>query len=62
MDKMEITYTAMLSIFAEMVLDEAIRKYREQELYRDIDTALASGDAESFFALTNELKSLLSMS
>jgi uncharacterized protein YpiB (UPF0302 family) len=61
MDKMDATYTNMLGLFAEMVLDEALRKYQEQRLYREIDIALASGDAESFFALTDELKSLLTL-
>jgi uncharacterized protein YpiB (UPF0302 family) len=53
-------YAVMLGLFAEMVLDEAIRKRKEQTLYRDIDEALARGDEQSFLALTRELNSLRS--
>jgi uncharacterized protein YpiB (UPF0302 family) len=53
-------YAAMLGLIAEMVLDEAIRKQREKTLYREIDSALARGDEESFIALTTQWKELLS--
>jgi uncharacterized protein YpiB (UPF0302 family) len=53
-------YAVMLGLFAEMVLDEAIRKRKEQTLYRDIDEALARGDEQSFLALTRELNALRS--
>jgi uncharacterized protein YpiB (UPF0302 family) len=43
-----------------MVWDEAIRKYKEQNLYEEIDSALAKGDQVTFLALTKELKSLQS--
>ncbi len=58
MGKMNVSNDMMLGLFAEMVLDEAIRKYKEQYLYREIDIALAKGDEVSFLALTTELKSL----
>jgi len=61
MGKMNVSNDMMLGLFAEMVLDEAVRKYREQFLYKEIDLALANGDEESFLALTTELKSLHSM-
>ncbi|MFB9755508.1 IDEAL domain-containing protein [Paenibacillus hodogayensis] len=51
-------YAAMLGLFAEMVLDDAIRKQKEQALYREIDNALARGDEESFIALTQQWKEL----
>lgn len=60
MEKMDVTYTTVLGIFAEMILDESLRKHREQQLYSEIDEALKKGDAASFFALTDELKILLS--
>lgn len=61
MEKMDVSgYAAMLGLFAEMVLDEAIRKHKEETLYREIDSALARGDEKSFLALTHELKLLLS--
>lgn len=58
MDKMKVTYEVMLSLAAEMVWDEALRKYRSEELYKEIDAALASGDEVAFRTLTDELKTL----
>ncbi|WP_152393938.1 IDEAL domain-containing protein [Paenibacillus guangzhouensis] len=58
MDKMKVTYEAMLSLTAEMVLDEALRKYRTEQIYQEIDKALATGDRISFRLLTDELKSM----
>lgn len=58
MGKMNVTNDMMLSLFAEMVLDDALRKYKEQILYEEIDQALANGDEQSFVALTTELNTL----
>ncbi|OZB94877.1 IDEAL domain-containing protein [Paenibacillus sp. XY044] len=58
MDKMKATYEVMLGLAAEMVWDEALRKHRSEELYREIDRALASGDEAAFRDLTDELKLL----
>lgn len=58
MDKMKVTYEVMLGLSAEMVLDEALRKYRSEKLYRKIDEALATGDVVAFQSLTDELKTM----
>lgn len=58
MDKMKVSYEALLSLTAEMVWDGAIRKYRMEKIYEGIDEALAVGDETSFLALTDELKTL----
>ncbi|MCR8842944.1 IDEAL domain-containing protein [Paenibacillus sp. SC116] len=58
MDKMKVTYEAMLSLTAEMVWDEAIKKHRTLRIYEEIDRALAAGDENTFHQLTNELKTL----
>jgi uncharacterized protein YpiB (UPF0302 family) len=58
MGKMNVSNDKMLSLFAEMVLDDSIRKYKEQYLYKEIDLALDKGDEVTFLALTTELKSL----
>ncbi|MWV44699.1 IDEAL domain-containing protein [Paenibacillus sp. HJL G12] len=58
MDKMKATYEVMLGLAAEMVWDEALRKHRSEELYREIDRALASGDESTFRNLTDELRLL----
>ncbi|MCZ8520516.1 IDEAL domain-containing protein [Paenibacillus sp. KR2-11] len=61
MGKMNVTGDMMLSLLAEMVLDEAVRSYKEQALTQEIDVALATGDEASFLALTTELNSLRSL-
>lgn len=43
MGKMNVSNNALLALFAEMVWDDAIRKYKEQNLYKEIDLALAKG-------------------
>ncbi|ACX64502.1 IDEAL domain-containing protein [Paenibacillus lautus] len=58
MDKMKVTYEVMLGLAAEMVWDEALRKHRSEELYKEIDEALASGDEVAFRTLTDELRTL----
>ncbi|MBG9794017.1 hypothetical protein ABD76_16500 [Paenibacillus dendritiformis] len=58
MDKMKVTYEAMLSLTAEMIWDDAIRKYRTERIYEEIDKALAAGDETTFRTLTEELKTL----
>ncbi|WP_274651629.1 IDEAL domain-containing protein [Paenibacillus humicola] len=58
MDKMKVTYEAMLALAAEMVLDEAVLKFRTDRLYQAIDHALASGDKDTFQRLTDELRML----
>lgn len=58
MDKMKVSYEAMLSLTAEMIWDDAIRKYRVKKMYAEIDKALASGDEARFLTLTDKLKTL----
>ncbi|REE94297.1 IDEAL domain-containing protein [Paenibacillus taihuensis] len=58
MDKMKVSYEVMLGLAAEMLLDEAVLKFRRDKLYQAIDSALASGDRDTFQRLTDELKTL----
>lgn len=58
MDKMKVTYEAMLGLAAEMTLDEAVLKFRKDRLYQAIDEALVAGDRDTFNRLTEELKML----
>ncbi|OUM96767.1 MAG: IDEAL domain-containing protein [Thermobacillus sp. ZCTH02-B1] len=57
MDKMK-AYEAMLSLAAEMVLDEALRVYRREKLYAEIDKALDNRDADGFRRLAEELRTI----
>jgi uncharacterized protein YpiB (UPF0302 family) len=61
MDKIVPSHDHLRALFAELILDQAIREYREKELYREIDQALVSGDQATFLLLTQELRSLLSI-
>lgn len=58
MDKMVPANEAMRLLMAELILDKAIRDYKEKELYQKIDKALAQGDEAAFLLLTSELRSL----
>jgi len=55
----KVAYETMLGLAAELALDEALREYRKERLYGEIDDALAQGDSESFLRLTEELKTIL---
>ncbi|MBP1999559.1 uncharacterized protein YpiB (UPF0302 family) [Paenibacillus shirakamiensis] len=58
MDQMKVSYEVMLSLAAEMVWDEALRRHRAEKIHYEIDTALAQGDKSAFCQLTNELRAL----
>jgi uncharacterized protein YpiB (UPF0302 family) len=60
MEKMSMIYEALLSLHADMVLDESIRRFREKWLYEQIDLALQKGDERQFLELTAQLKALVS--
>ncbi|WP_166239414.1 IDEAL domain-containing protein [Paenibacillus turpanensis] len=60
MERKIIVNEAVNSLMAEMVLDEAIRQYKQRQLYREIDAALSNKDKAAFLTLTSELKSLMS--
>jgi uncharacterized protein YpiB (UPF0302 family) len=49
---------AMLALFADMMLDEALRKHKEQKLNAAIDNALRDRDKQAFIKLTDELREL----
>jgi uncharacterized protein YpiB (UPF0302 family) len=57
-NKMVPANEAFRLLMAELIVDKAIRDYREKQLYREIDRALAQGDEAAFLILTSELRSL----
>ena len=57
-DKMNIQYEAMLGLTAELILDDALRTYKRDQLQKSIDEALASGNEQMFYQLTQELQEL----
>jgi len=62
MEKMSMIYEALLSLHADMVLDEAIRSFKQKQLYEQIDLALQTGDERQFLELTAQLKALQAVS
>ncbi|WP_442599862.1 IDEAL domain-containing protein [Neobacillus sp. D3-1R] len=49
----------MDSIFAEMVLDKALRDFQVEKIQKEIDLALQNLDKDNFLILTEELKKYL---
>ncbi|MCC2685467.1 MAG: hypothetical protein K0R75_2366 [Paenibacillaceae bacterium] len=60
MSKVSYVNQALLSLMAEVFLDESLRQFKEEKLYQEIDNALASKDEDTFLMLTSELKNLQS--
>jgi len=60
MDNTKLTYETMLGLYAELVLDEAVLKYRTKQINAGIDKALASGDEDTFYRLAKQLNELQS--
>jgi uncharacterized protein YpiB (UPF0302 family) len=58
--KVSYVNQALLSLMAEVFLDESLRHFKEKKLYQEIDNALASKDEDTFLQLTSELKNLQS--
>lgn len=61
MDKQNVVQDSLLSLMAEIVLEQSLQEYRKKKLYEQIDEALAIGDEETFLKLTEELKELLDL-
>ncbi|OYD09971.1 ReoY family proteolytic degradation factor [Paludifilum halophilum] len=54
MERQDLVQDSLCSLLAEMILDQAVREFREKELYRRIDDALARGDEKQFLQLTEQ--------
>lgn len=59
MGKQYVVQHQLMSLIAEIVLDQAIRDYEVNRLYKEIDQALEDRDEERFLQLTDELNMLL---
>ncbi|MFJ7931675.1 IDEAL domain-containing protein [Peribacillus sp. NPDC096448] len=44
--------------FAEMVLNEALRNFRKEQIRKEIDQSLQNQNKEEFLRLTEELKNI----
>ncbi|MBA4496059.1 ReoY family proteolytic degradation factor [Paenactinomyces guangxiensis] len=54
MEKHDLAQDHLLSLFAEMLLDQAVEEFRQHELYRRIDDALAVRDEQTFLQLSEQ--------
>lgn len=59
LEKQYVMNHQLLSLMAEIVLDQAIRDYEVNRLYKEIDQALADRNEERFLILTEELNIVL---
>ncbi|MCA0149464.1 MULTISPECIES: IDEAL domain-containing protein [Rossellomorea] len=51
----------MDSLFAEMILDEALLTFRKEQIAQGIDQALCKRNKKEFLRLTEELKEIQSV-
>lgn len=47
---------AIDSLFAELLLEQAIRNFRKEQIHKEIDESLRNRDKAAFMRLTEELK------
>ena len=59
MERQDVVQDTLFNLLAEMILDEAVRDFREKNLYRRIDEALKNGDEQQFLQLTEQWLGLI---
>lgn len=59
MERQDLVHDQLLSLFAELILDQAVRQFKLEQLYAKIDESLAKQDKVSFLTLSEELNKLL---
>ena len=59
MKKHDLVQDHLLSLFAEMLLDQAVKDFEKKRLYEKIDDALAKRDVETFLQLSKQWKEIL---
>ena len=59
MDKKDVNLSLMLSVYADMIIEESLCNFQKKRLYQEIDSALSVGDEEKFLQLTEELNALI---
>ncbi|SFJ58803.1 YpiB family protein [Thermoflavimicrobium dichotomicum] len=61
MEKQDLVQDKLLSLFAEILLDQAVLDFQEKQLYKKIDDALATGDREAFLQLSEQWRKMLEL-
>jgi uncharacterized protein YpiB (UPF0302 family) len=59
MERQDLVQDQLLSLFAEMLLDQAVRQFQKKQLYAKIDESLENQDKDTFLKLSQELRKLL---
>jgi uncharacterized protein YpiB (UPF0302 family) len=59
MERQDLVQDQLLSLFAEMLLDQAVRRFQKKQLYAKIDESLKNQNKQEFLVLSAELKQLL---
>jgi uncharacterized protein YpiB (UPF0302 family) len=59
MERQDLVQDHLLSLFAEMLLDQAVRDFQQRDLYKRIDDALATRDEEKFLQLSEQWLKIL---
>ncbi|MGA9175027.1 MAG: ReoY family proteolytic degradation factor [Thermoactinomyces sp.] len=54
MEKHDLVQDHLLSLFAEMLLDQAVKEFQRRELYKKIDHALEERDEQAFLQLSEQ--------
>jgi uncharacterized protein YpiB (UPF0302 family) len=58
MEEQDLVQEHLISLFAELLLDNAVQEFKKQELYKQIDDALAIRDKQRFLYLSKQLKEM----
>lgn len=59
MEKQDLRENQMFSLYAEMILDKAVKKFEVDRLYQEINKALESRDEEAFLQLSEQWRKRL---
>jgi uncharacterized protein YpiB (UPF0302 family) len=59
MEKHDLVQDHLLSLFAEIILDQAVKEFQRKELYKRIDHALQARDEETFLRLSEQWVKIL---
>lgn len=59
MEKQGVREKHMFSLFAEMILDKAVKEYEKKRIYEQINQALETRDKEAFLQLSEHWRKLL---
>lgn len=59
MEKQGLREHQMFSLYAEMILDKAVKEYEMSQLYQQINKALENRDEEAFLQLSEQYRKLL---